>query len=250
MTPEFQTLPRASTLASQIISELEAQILSNRLPPGAKLPPERELARQFGVSRTVVREAVTALCAKSWLEAAVGGGAVVRVPSTGHITQSVGLMLRAGDRHVPHAQVLEVRRMLEIEIAGFAALRRTAVDLARLETLLAQMSELVGTRDEEQLEALMKNDVSFHEALALSAHNPLFPILLEPIAEILLAVRRLGMRLPESHHHALKFHGAILQAVQAGDAEAARDAMRAHLVESEQTMRRAALELDGEEELG
>lgn len=243
-TPQFTPLPREATLASRVVSELEALILSNQLAPGAMLPPERELARQFGVSRTVVREALVALTAKSWLESAPGGGTLVRVPSSGHVTQSMGLLLRAGEAQIPHAQVLEVRRMIEIEIAGYAATRRDEADLMRLEMLLAGMAELVGARDQAQLQRLMQNDVAFHAALAQAAHNPLFVVLLDSVADILLAVRQLGMRLEASRHNALKFHGEILEAVKAGDAEAARQAMREHLLESEVTMRRAALELD------
>lgn len=240
--PNFSTLPRQATLVTQVVAELEAMIVSNQLASGDKLPAERELALQFGVSRTVVREALTHLSAKSWLESAPGGGAVVKVPDAAHLSQSMTLLLRAGEWQVPHAQVLEVRRMLEIEIAGLAAARRTEEDVTNLETILAAMKELAGTRDAVQLEAIMRNDVEFHAALAACTHNPLLGVLLDSVAEILLAVRRLGMRHVRSHHNALKFHGEILEAVRQKNAFAARQAMQNHLIESEATMRHAALE--------
>ena len=240
----FSALPREATLASRVAAQLEEQILSNKLAPSAKLPPERELARQFGVSRTVIREAVTALTAKSWLEAVPGGGARVKLPEIAAISQSMTLLLRAGDAQIPHGHILEVRRMLEIEIAGLAAQRREKDDLERLETILERMKPLVGTRDETQLEAIMRNDVEFHAALAAATHNPLFGVLLDSVADILLAVRRLGMRHVQSHHNALHFHALILEKVRKGQPKAARDAMRAHLEESEETMKRAALQLE------
>ncbi len=245
-TPAFEPVPRGTTLVAQVVAELEGMIVSQRLSPGDKLPPERELALQFGVSRTVVREALTHLSARSWLESALGGGTLVKTPSAEHLSQSITLLLRAGEQQVPHAHVLEVRRMLEIEIAGLAATRRTDSDVVRLEELLAAMRELANTRDEEQLEAIMRLDVEFHAALAASAGNPLCSVLLDSVADILLAVRRLGMRDVRSHQNALHFHGEILEAVKQKNADAARCAMQAHLIESEETMRRAALQLQSE----
>lgn len=237
-------ISRSSTLAEQLVAALEAQITSNQLPPGTRLPPERELAQRFGVSRTVVREALRHLSAKSWLQMVPGGGAIVSVPTREHLSQSMTLLLRAGEWNVPHAHVLEVRRMLETQVTELAAARRDERDIARLETLLEAMRALVGTQRDDDLEAIMQNDVDFHAALAEATHNPLVPVLLHSVADILLAVRRLGMRDVSSHRNALFFHSEILDAVKNGDANAARAAMEAHLDESEATMRRAALALE------
>ena len=235
----FEVLAREATLSTRVVSQLEAMIVGSELLPGDRLPPERELARQFGVSRTVVREAVTHLSAKSLLEAAPGGGALVKLPDTRDVSQGMTLLLRAGEREVPGAQVQEVRRMLETEIAGLAATRRTDADIVKLRELLDEMARLIENRDEASREALVSNDVGFHAALAAATQNPLFVVLLNSVADIMMEVRRLGLRVEDSRLGALEHHRAIFAAVEAGEESGAREAMGAHLAESEAVMRRA-----------
>ena len=123
-------LTREATLAQRVEHELERLILESRLGPGDRLPSERELASQFGVSRTVVREAVRALAAKQLVDVSVGRGTVVRAPSTESAAESMKLllMMQAGDAGVD--KVSEVRHIIENEIALLAATRRTAEDLS------------------------------------------------------------------------------------------------------------------------
>src|SRR5437868_4206273 len=114
----FRTLPRETTLANQVSQQLEALIIERRLQPGDRLPAERELARQFGVSRTVIREAVRSLAAKGMLEVRSGSGTIVRAPNAAAVSQSMTLFLRAGYPELDYRKVLEVRSILEVEIAG------------------------------------------------------------------------------------------------------------------------------------
>ncbi len=236
---EFEALERGATLANRVVARLEGMIVEQELRPGDRLPPERELARQFGVSRTVVREAVTHLSAKSLLQAAPGGGALVKVPDAGHVSQGMTLLLCAGERKVPGPQIQEVRRMLETEIAGYAALRRSTEDIAALRQLLDEMVVLNTRHDEASLEKLVANDVGFHAALARATQNLLFSVLLDSVADIMLAVRRVGLRIEDSRVGALAHHRAIFAAVEAGSESAARTAMGHHLTESEAVMQRA-----------
>lgn len=240
---EFEILKREATLSGRVVAHLEAMIVGQELRPGDRLPTERELARQFGVSRTVVREAVTHLSAKSLLEAAPGGGALVKVPAFKDVSQSMTLLLRAGEREVPGAQVHEVRRMLETEIAGYAAARRSSDDIDKLRQLLNEMDDLIERHDEASREKLVANDVGFHAALARATQNPLFEVLLNSVADIMLTVRRLGLRIKDSRAGALSHHRAIFRAVEAGDESGARGAMVHHLTESEEIMRRALKEI-------
>lgn len=240
---KFEALGREATLSTRVVSHLEALIVGSELLPGDRLPPERELARQFGVSRTVVREAVTHLSAKSLLEAAPGGGALVKLPDSRDVSQSMTLLLRAGEREVPGAQVQEVRRMLETEIAGHAATRRTDADIASLSELLGEMARLIELNDEASREKLVANDVGFHAALAQATQNPLFVVLLNSVSDIMMEVRRLGLRVEDSRAGALEHHRAIFAAVEARDESGAREAMGAHLSESEAIMKRALSEM-------
>lgn len=231
----FKTLPRESTLAERVTEQIENLIVANHLQPGDHLPPERELARQFGVSRTVVREAIRALVAKSLLEVRPGGGTVVRSPTAESVAQSMKLFLRGGLELLDYDKVHEVRRLLEIEIAGLAAERRTEADLEALETILRE----IPTIPKSDRDSFARNDVNFHSTLARATHNALFSLLLDSIADVMLTVRQLGFSVPDMPSRVMKYHQAIYEQVKAGDSEKARQAMAEHLVESEETMRQA-----------
>jgi GntR family transcriptional repressor for pyruvate dehydrogenase complex len=230
----FGALPRDATLAARVTDQIKQIIVAGHLQPGDRLPPERELARQFDVSRTVVREAVRSLTAQGLLDVRAGSGSVVRNPSLAAVTESMALFLRVGREDFDYRKILEVRRLLEVEIAGLAAERRTAEDLETLTALLAE-NATVGNDGERWLQ----NDMAFHAALAQATQNELFSLLLDSIADIMVGVRRLGFMIPDAAGRTLKYHGAILEQVRAGDAEGARAAMRDHLDEAEATMRQA-----------
>jgi GntR family transcriptional repressor for pyruvate dehydrogenase complex len=234
--PLFKAIPREATLTDRVTDQIEHLIVANHLQPGDHLPPERELAQQFGVSRTVVREAIRALVAKSLLEARPGGGTVVRAPTAEAVAQSMRLFLRAGQTELNYDKVHEVRRLLEVEIAGLAAKRRTDEDLERMETILNEVSSVGSDRD-----LLAENDVNFHAALARATHNELFSLLLDSIADIMLTVRQLGFSVPGMPARTLKYHQAIFEQVKAGNPELARRAMTEHLVEAEETIRQVQL---------
>lgn len=232
----FRAVARESTLVDRVAEQIEGQIVGGQLQPGERLPSERELAEQFGVSRTVIREAVRVLAAKSLLEVRSGSGTVVRSPSTRAITQSMTLLLRTGQR-IDHAAIHEVRRTLEVEIAGLAAERRTPTDVAALEALLDEMAAILAEgRTAAIRDRFAANDVRFHAALARATHNELFVLLLDSIADVLLEVRQIGFEGAGSHQDTLDFHRAIFEQVRAGDAPGAREAMRAHLINAEQVM--------------
>jgi GntR family transcriptional repressor for pyruvate dehydrogenase complex len=163
-----------------------------------------------------------------------GSGTLIRSPSARAVSQSMSLFLRAGQPQVDYAKVHEIRRVLEIEIAGLAAERRTDADLARLAEILSEMAAIDDDRDR-----FARNDVAFHSALAAATHNELFSILLDSIVDIMLRVREMGFDVPGSPANALKFHRAIYEQVRDGDPAGARETMRVHLADSENVMRQA-----------
>lgn len=230
-TPE-----RRSTLVTLVTDQIEALIRDRRLREGDQLPNERELCRQFGVSRTVVREAIARLIAKSLLEvrAGSGGGFIVRAPSAAHVSDSLSLLLHMDGSPIQHEKVLEVRRLLEVEIAALAAARRTPADVERLTALLAAHADARDNR-----ERFAELDVEFHKTLAAATQNELFVILLDSLSGVLVSMRRIGYGTPGNPERALRYHRAILAEVSAGNVEGARQAMRAHLIEAEETVRLA-----------
>ncbi len=230
----FTTIQREVTLTNRVTRQIETLIVEGRLRPGDRLPAERELAHQFGVSRTVIREAVRALAAKSLLEVQAGSGTIVRSPTAESVAQSMTMFLRMGQPALDYKKMLEVRRLLEVEIAGLAAERRTADDLEEMEEILREAPKIRDDRDH-----FARSDVAFHAALARATHNELFSLLLDSVAEIMIKVRQMAFDVPGTPARALKHHRAIFEQVKAGDPEGAREAMREHLIEVEDTMRQA-----------
>jgi GntR family transcriptional repressor for pyruvate dehydrogenase complex len=230
----FQPLERHSTLASRVTGQLEAMIVDNRLQPGDRLPSERDLALEFGVSRTVVREAVRALVAKNLLEVRPGSGTLVRRPTMASVTNSMSLLLRVGQEQVDYEKLHEVRRTLEVEIAGLAAERRTEEDLARIEKLLAQSP---ATWDDQ--ERFAQHDLAFHNALAQAAHNEIFLFVLNSLADIMLEVRRIAYTVPGLPQHAQNLHHNIVECIRNGDPHGAQQAMHEDLLYAEENLRKA-----------
>jgi GntR family transcriptional regulator, transcriptional repressor for pyruvate dehydrogenase complex len=227
-------LTREATLAERVVAELERLILESRLEDGDRLPSERELAAQFGVSRTVVREAVRALAAKRLLDVTGGRGTVVRAPSAESAGESMKLLLRMQGSGADADKVSEVRRILENEIAALAAIRRSADDVAALDAVIESARTRLVDPD-----AFLKEDLAFHSLLARATHNELFVVLLDSLAEVLLEVRLLGLRIPGTATRAVEHHGRVLEAVRAGDPTAARAAMDAHMDEARETLAKA-----------
>ena len=225
---------RSTSLVRLVTTQIEQQILDGVLRDGDQLPTESELGRQFGVSRTVVRESLARLSARGLIEVrnGAGGGITVRAPSVASFSDSLRFLIQAENDGDEHDKVLEVRRLLEIEIAGLAAERHTADDLARLEAVLAENE--AARADRERFAAL---DVAFHTALAAATHNELFVLLMDSLGGVLLPLRRLGYSTPGNPGRALRYHRSILDAVAQRSRSAARDAMRAHLTEAEDTLR-------------
>jgi GntR family transcriptional repressor for pyruvate dehydrogenase complex len=230
----FGMLARDATLAERVTDEIKGILVSGQLRPGDRMPPERELARQFGVSRTVIREAVRSLMAQGLLEVYAGSGTIVRNPSANAVAESMALFLQVGREDFDYRKIQEVRRLLEVEIAGLAAERRTQDDLDALAAVLADTAQ-VG----DDCDGWLKNDMAFHALLAKSTKNELFSLLLDSIADIMVSVRRLGFHVPNASARTLRYHGAILKKVRAGDRAGARSAMSDHLDEAEATMRAA-----------
>jgi len=231
----IQVIPRDTTLAQNVASQLERLIVEQHFAEGDRLPPERELAERFGVSRTVIREAVRTVASKGLLDVRAGSGTHVRKPSSEGIAASVALLLSMNGQTTP-AKVVEVRRILEVEIAGLAAQRRTDDDLVRLRSILASAADKIDDPD-----TFIETDVAFHAALARATQNDLFSVLLGSIANVMTEVRIVGLNVPGTPERALRYHRDIFRAVERGNRVQAREAMNRHMDEAITTMT-AALE--------
>ncbi len=199
-------------------------VISGGLNPGDRLPPERELCARLNVSRTVVREALNLLEARGLISIEHGRGAVISGGNTDAVRDTLGLILRVRPKAL--WELLEMRKILEVEIAGLAAERAEEEDVRAMRVQLDRMLTLI-----EAPEGYVDADVEFHALLARAARNGVLLTMLEPIVDLLRASRRVSAsRRPGSALRALGEHEEILRHVEAGDAEGARREMRAHLV--------------------
>jgi len=215
---------QSERLYERIVEQIETAIVAGDLKVGEKLPPERELAAQFAVSRTAVREAVKILREKGFIEIHPGRGTFVTNKAPNSMRQSFDSLIKFGPND-GSANLVEVREILEPEIAALAATRMT-------DEFIADMQEAVETMDAApDMDVYVEADLDFHLALAEATQNPIIPALMDSIIDLLREQRkRIGLAeggpVRGQHHHK-----AILDAVKRKDPEAARQAMRRHLTQ-------------------
>jgi len=230
VTPVYKVV-RTSRLYEQIVQQIEASVLNGTLKPGDQLPAERELAQRLGVSRTAVREAVKALREKGLVEAYSGRGTFVTDGTTQAARQSFDLMVKLGQQEgSPHLS--ELRLILEPGIAALAAERVKREDLQALREAVAVME-----RAQKDPEAYIEADLDFHLALAEAAANPLILSLIDSIVGLLREQRIKIFNVEGGPQRGQFHHKRILEAMERGDAEQARSAMRAHLEQVRQDSR-------------
>jgi GntR family transcriptional regulator, transcriptional repressor for pyruvate dehydrogenase complex len=217
----FAQVTREPRLSDKVADLMLQSILSKRLKVGDSLPSERELGEQFGVSRTVVREAVRALVAKGVIEVRSGSGLRVSAVDATTVRESVSLYLQGGS--VDFENVHEVRALFEVHLAGVAAERATDEDIAHLRSVHEQMERAVGDVD-----ASAGYDLEFHRAIANATQNDLFLLLMDSIGSALIDIRRENLG-SGSAPMTLEQHGQVLDRIAAHDADGARAAMANHL---------------------
>ncbi len=212
-----------SRLYELIVEQIEESVLKGALKAGDQLPAERDLALQFGVSRTAVREAVKALREKGLVEAYSGRGTFITDGTSHAIRQSLGLMIKIGQPSGSN-HLAEMRGILEPEIAALAATRIQEAHLILMREAVALMD-----RAQEDPEAYIEADLDFHLALAEAADNPLILSLLDSIVALLREQRIRIFQVEGGPSRGQYHHKRILQAVEQHNPEQARAAMRAHL---------------------
>jgi GntR family transcriptional repressor for pyruvate dehydrogenase complex len=217
----FERVTREPRLSDKVAEMMRQAILSRQLAPGTPLPSERELGEQFGVSRTVIREAVRALAAKGIVEVRSGSG--LRVASVDGATalESLSWFIRGGQLEYP--KVHEVRSTIEIEMAGLAAERRTEEQLQAMRDAHARFEKVIG--DVKKAAAV---DVEFHALIARATQNDLFSVLLGSIGDALIEIRHKNLA-SGSGQETIDAHAGILDRIAERDGPGARDAMRQHL---------------------
>jgi DNA-binding FadR family transcriptional regulator len=234
--------PLKRNLREQLVDMLGGDIIMGRLRPGDLLPGEDVLLARYGVSRTVLREALNVLSGKGLLDARPKRGTMVRPKSEWSQLDPVVLGWRGSDGTVRQSKdlgrsldhLMEVRRIIEPAAAALAAQRRTAKDLARI-TLAYKAMEQAG----DAVQAFMDADLAFHVACLEAAQNEFLLPIAHAIRTELMSSMRVTNHDPDANQNiVLPLHRAIRDAIAARDPEAARLAMRHHLDDTDRRRRR------------
>jgi GntR family transcriptional regulator, transcriptional repressor for pyruvate dehydrogenase complex len=224
-TPDIFLEPvKRSRIYEHIVDQIHALIREGRWAPGDQIPPERELAERFRVSRTSVREALRALEMQGIIESRQGGGTFVRTADTEALVPPLAAAILRGQREL--TEVLEVRELIEPGIARLAARRATAEHIAELEQLLERQRDCIAHG-----RPFVDEDTAFHYTLARAADNHILLRLHNVILDLLRESRQSYLHVPDRPQMSLRGHEAMLAAVVAHDPEAAYAASLAHITE-------------------
>lgn len=233
----LQIKKRASSLTEQVMTHLISQIENGTFSAGAKLPSEAEIVRQTGVSRTVVREALSKLQAAGFVVTRQGVGTFLRVAAD---APSLALQQHSVTTVAEVLSVLELRIGIETEAAALAATRRTEQHLKDMRDALDAFRAEIPAGN-----GAIVPDLQFHIGIAQASGNPYFLDLLTTLGNKVLprSTLKVDEELTDRQAYLLRInneHEDIYHAIVRGDPEAARAAVRNHLGNSRERMRRAA----------
>lgn len=212
------------SLAEQVVGRIREMILNGDLNAGDRLPPEVDLAEMMGVSRTALREGMRTLEAQGLLETRAGVGTLVRSLGADQLVQPLTLFVDASGGTISFEEFHSVRTILEVEIAALAAANATEGDLAILRRSMADMEASAG-----DAETFASVDASFHQSLATMTGNPLLGLFVGALRVLLEDHIRHVVGHIDPATDVLPYHASILSAVEAGDEDEARRAMKDHL---------------------
>jgi len=214
---------QSSKVFEQIAEQIEKRILSGELQSGDRLPTERELSEQFHASRTAVREAMKTLAQRGLVDMRPGRGTIVIDGTSQAMRHSMGLMIKVG-RAGSSESLVEVREIIEPEIAALAAVRATDEQITAMREAVKVMDINI-----HETNAYIIADNDFHRALAAGTQNILILSLVDSIVDLLSEQRKLIFSTNGAPERGQIHHKRILDSVIRHDVEAAREAMRAHL---------------------
>ncbi|GAA3827520.1 FadR/GntR family transcriptional regulator [Streptomyces chiangmaiensis] len=220
----FKTVS-SSRVSQLIVDQIRMLLKEERLQPGDRLPSERELCTQFGVSRVTVREALRSLEASGLVEIRLGarGGAFVTAPSSRRVGEGLADLLSLSP--LTATEVTEARLVFELGIVPLIIERATEEDLDALRALCDEHAEAVkqGTYD-------MEMSADFHTRVAACTHNGAIEMLVQSFhGPLLMSLREAQSIEPQMGHRGSKEHRKFVEAIAARDAEAATEIMRTHL---------------------
>ncbi len=222
-----------SPLYEQVVERLREFIDAQQMQPGDRLMSERDLAERLGVSRTSVRQGLTALRVLGLVEIKHGDG-VYLLRSPRDVIPSLASEIVGSE--VDHPMIWEVREAIEVQAARLAARRRSAADLKAMHAALELKETAVAGGDDR-----IQEDRPFHRAIVDAAGNPLLRQMTEQLADVIDRTSEASLTLAGRPPVSLEAHRAILTAIEVQDEAAAAESMRQHVMTSgQQVVERAA----------
>lgn len=222
---EFEAV-RKTKVYEKVAEQIQRLIRDGLLKPGDMLPPERELAETFQVSRSSLRDAIRTLELMGMVEARQGEGTVVREPSGEAVASPLTAVLLQQREFV--SELLELRGMIEPTLAARAATHADADDLAELEDILRRQKERV-----DRGELAIEEDSEFHYSIARASNNKVVLQVVDVFMDLLRESRKHSLQVEGRLQKSLVSHQQILSAIARHDAAAAENAMRRHIQEIE-----------------
>ena len=210
-------------LYESVIEQIMGLIKNNKLKPGDKLPPERELAERLSISRGSLREAFRVLESRGIIKSKPGGGRYIReIRKNGHNnTENIILSLEKSSI----LELLEAREIFEVKIVKLAAQKATAEDIELIEEALNKMSEEEELKDDKKTES----DTEFHLAIAGASHNFVFVNIIKLHLDLLKETREKTWQIPGRRKEQQEEHQAIFQAIKENNSKKAGEAILKHL---------------------
>ena len=220
--PRLEAIPR-NRVYTKVADQLQTHII-DELKPGDMLPPERELVRMFGVSRSTIRDAIRRLEVVGLLEPRQGVGTVVCEISADAVVAPVAGVLLQKRKNI--IELLDVRMIIEPALARRAALHASSEQVAELDSLLERQQQKISNG-----ELATEEDTNFHYAIALAADNSVMLKLVHVLMDSLRELREQSLEVGGRQPKSLAAHRQVVEAIKHGDAAAAEAAMRRHVLE-------------------
>lgn len=215
-------LVQKNTLVDDVADKIRGTILSGEVRPGEFLPSRKELANRFGVGLSTVHEAIRALSAVGMLASRPGKGTWVREDALDTLVHPQAIRTRLGELRAH--KVYEARAVIEIALTEMAAERATSEDVERIWDAMRRMEDSV-----EDNAAFVEADLAFHLAVAKAGKNELLEQFYHLLRKLIVEVIHEMLNLPHVKEDSIPYQRAIVEAIEAGDPEKARQAAVEHM---------------------
>ena len=213
----------------QVVARVSDLIKREELKPGDRLPPERELARQLGISRPSLRAGLGSLISMGVLKSRQGAGTFIAGGPP--VLDAEPLRLLAALHGFSFDHMFETRSILEVGAAGLAAEHATGEQLA---TMAEEIAEMFAALDDPQ--EFLVHDICFHRAVAAASGNPTLATLVEMVSAVMYERRRDTIDRAHDFNESLDLHRRVYRAIRAHKPDEARDAMREHIMRAQRAL--------------